>query len=85
MSKRRLQVVLPEDEYRELERVARAQRLTVSEWVRRSLRRATRHEPLLDTHRKLESVRAAARHEYPTAEIEQMLEEIERGNLRAGA
>jgi hypothetical protein len=85
MSKRRLQVILAEDEYREIERHARAQRMTVSEWVRRSLRRAGRSEPLVDADRKLESVRAAARHAFPTADIEQMLQEIERGYLGGAA
>jgi hypothetical protein len=81
MSKRRLQVILAEDEYREIERLARAHRMTVSEWVRRSLRRAGRDEPSIDADRKLASVRAAARHEFPTGDIEQMLREIERGYL----
>jgi hypothetical protein len=79
MSKRRLQVVLSEDEYLEIERIARSQRLTVSAWVRRSLRRAGRDEPELAADRKLAAVRAAARHEFPTADIDRMLEEIERG------
>jgi hypothetical protein len=78
MSKRRLQVVLGEDEYREIERIARAQRLTVSAWVRRVLRRAGRQEPVVAADRKLAVVRAAVRHAYPTADIEQLLAEIER-------
>jgi hypothetical protein len=78
MSKR-LQVVLGEEEYREIQRLARRHGMTVSEWVRQSLRRARRAEPAVDAGRKLDVVRAAAGHEFPVAEIEQMLEEIERG------
>jgi tRNA U38,U39,U40 pseudouridine synthase TruA len=81
MSKRRLQVILTEEEYREIERVARSQRMTVSAWVRRSLRRAGRTEPGVAADRKLASVRAAARYEFPTADIGQMLAEIEQGTL----
>lgn len=81
MSKRRLQVVLAEAEYREIERIARSQRMTVSAWVRHALRRAGRGEPEVSADRKLESVRAAVRHEFPTADIDRMLEEIERGYL----
>jgi hypothetical protein len=33
----------------------------------------------MDTARKLEAVRAAVTHEYPTADIDTMLAEIERG------
>jgi len=82
MSKR-LQVLLGEAEWREVQRSARAQRTTVAEWVRQALRAARRREPLGDAGRKLDAVRAAARHAYPVADIEQMLTEIERG-YRAG-
>jgi hypothetical protein len=78
MSKR-LQVLLDEAEYQQLERFARQDRLTVSEWVRRALRRAGEREPSVEAGRKLEAVRAAVQHEYPTADIEQMIREIEQG------
>lgn len=55
--------------------------MNVSEWVRHALRRARRSEPAFEAGRKLEAIRAAARHEFPTADIEQMLREIERGYL----
>jgi hypothetical protein len=80
MSKR-LQVLLSESEWRELQRSSRAQGTTMAEWVRRALRAARRAESHGDAGRKLEVVRAAARHEYPVADIGQMLEEIERGYL----
>lgn len=63
----------------ELREIARRHRTTVSEWVRRTLREAREREPRGDLDMKLRSVRAAARHEFPTADVEQMLEEIERG------
>jgi hypothetical protein len=76
---KRLQVILDDAEMRELQRVARAQRMTVAQWVRQALRAARRQEPGSDPRKKLEIVRAAARHSYPTADIEDMLAEIERG------
>ena len=78
MSKR-LQVVLKDEEYHQLEEFARHERVTVSEWVRRTLRRAGEREPSVEAGRKLEAVRAAARYEYPTADIDQMIREIEQG------
>jgi Arc/MetJ-type ribon-helix-helix transcriptional regulator len=78
MSKR-LQVLLEEREYREIQRIARGRRMTVAEWVRQALRTASRQEPLGDARKKLEIVRAAARHAFPTAEIDQMLREVEQG------
>ena len=77
----RLQVVLEAVELREIQKAARRDRLTVSEWVRRSLREARRRQPGRDAGRKLQAIRAAARHSFPTADIDQMLAEIESGYL----
>jgi hypothetical protein len=79
MSKR-LQVLLDADEWEQLQDIARRHRTTVSEWVRRTLREAWEREPGGDLDTKLRAIRAAARHDFPTADIEQMLEEIERGH-----
>lgn len=78
MSKR-LQVLLDEEELRDIRRVARQRRVTVSEWVRQALRAARREHPRGDSRRKLEVVRAAVRHEFPTGDIDQVLAEIEKG------
>ena len=78
MSKR-LQVLLEDSELRELRQVARRHGLTVAEWVRRALRVARRQAPLLETDRKVGAVRSAIGHGFPTAEIEQILAEIESG------
>jgi hypothetical protein len=74
-----LQVLLDDGELREIQRLARAQRLTVAEWVRQALRAARRRQPSGDLHKKLSAIRAATRHDFPTADIEQMLAEIARG------
>ena len=78
MSKR-LQVLLDESELSEIRRAARLSRMTVAEWVRQALRKARREEPMTDTKRKIAMVREASRGAYPTADIEQLLGEIERG------
>ena len=77
----RLQVVLSAAELREIQKAARRDRLTVSEWVRRTLREARRRQPGRDAGRKLQAIRAAASHAFPAADIDQMLAEIERGYL----
>lgn len=53
--------------------------MTVSEWVREVLRRARRDEPAEAMARKLMAIRAASEHAYPTGDIDQMTDEIERG------
>ena len=78
MSKR-LQVLLGEEDFEHVRALAAHEGLTVSEWVRQALRRAGRQHPSDDRARKLGAVRAAARHAFPTADIESMLAEIERG------
>ena len=76
-----LQVLFEEPEWKEIQRTARAQRMTVAEWVRQALRVARRRESSKDVEKKLTAIRAAARHRFPTADIEQMNEDIERGYL----
>jgi len=78
MSKR-LQVLLDEADFVEIQRIASQERLTVAEWVRRALRAARRDSPAADAGRKLQVVRAAFRHDYPTADVQTMLAEIARG------
>ena len=76
---KRLQVILQDPEYREIQRAADAQRLSIAAWVRQALAAARRREPVGNVGKKLDSVRAAARHSYPTADSNDMLAEIERG------
>jgi hypothetical protein len=76
---KRLQVILQDPEYREIQRIARSRRMSIAEWVRQALQAAKREEPLGDVSKKLEALRAAAKLEFPTADIEQMLTEIEQG------
>jgi hypothetical protein len=81
MSKR-LQVLLPERELAEIQRLARHEHLPVGEWVRRALRDARARQPVNDPEMKLKSIRKAAEHSFPVADIEQMLREIEEGYQR---
>jgi len=76
MSKR-LQVILQDAEYREIRRMARSRQLSIAEWVRHALALARHREPLGEAAKKLDVIRAAARHDYPTADIGGILEEIE--------
>lgn len=80
MSKR-LQVILKDPEYREIQRAARSRRMSIAEWVRQALRLARRQEPLTDVEKKLAVIREAAKYNFPAPGIDDMLEEIERGYL----
>jgi hypothetical protein len=76
---KRLQVIVQDPEYRDIQRAARLRRMSIAEWVRQALVQARRREPSREVASKLEVIRAAARMDFPTADIDRMLDEIERG------
>ena len=76
---KRLQVILQDPEYREIQRMARSRHMSIAQWVRQALDLARRREPVGGIGKKLEVIRAAAQHEYPVSDIRGMLAEIERG------
>ena len=52
--------------------------MTVAEWVRQALRKARGDQPGT-AEAKLRVIADASRHDFPTADIEVMLQEIEAG------
>ncbi len=79
MSKR-LQVLLDERELRDIRRAATRAGQTVSEWARQAMRAHARTGssdvgPAL----KLAVIQSAVTHAYPTAEIDEMLAQVEAG------
>ena len=78
---KRLQVILKDPEYREIQRVARSRRMSLAEWVRQALEAARREEPAGSPTQKLEAIRMAVQHEYPAGDLDTMLAEIEAGYL----
>jgi len=78
---KRLQVILKDPEYREVQRVARSRHMSIAEWVRQALELARRREPLGGAGKKLEIIQLAAQHQYPVGDIDVMLAEIEAGYI----
>jgi hypothetical protein len=76
---KRLQVILQDPEYKEIQMVARSRHMSIAEWVRQALAVARRREPIGGIGKKLEVIRAASRHEYPVSDIGGMLADIEKG------
>jgi hypothetical protein len=76
---KRLQVILQDPEYREIQRIARARHMTLAEWVRGALTAARKYEPLGEAGKKLDMIREASREAFPTGDIDTMLAEIETG------
>ena len=82
MSKR-LQVLLADDEMSDIKLLAQRERLTVGEWVRRTLREVRNQKSVRDPAAKLAAIRRAVENPsaIPEVDIDQMLREIERGYL----
>jgi hypothetical protein len=80
---KRLQVLLDEAELRTIQRLARRDKVTTAEWVRRRLREGAAASTRPDTASRLAAIHAAYRHDSdgPAPDIDQMLDEIERGYL----
>lgn len=78
---KRLQVLLDDAELRTIQRLARRDKLTTAEWVRRRLREGAASSRA-DTASKLAAIHAAYRQNVgPSPAIDQMLAEIEQGYL----
>lgn len=71
--------MLKDGEYREIRRIARSRRMSVSEWVRRALDVALRESPAGDMKKKLEAIRRAVQYQFLVTDIEGMLDETEKG------
>ena len=69
--------------YAKITGIARIREMTVEEWVNETLRKAVREAPEA-TEAMLRAVREAGEVNAPTADIEQMLQEIEAGYLNNG-
>ena len=76
---KRLHALLDEEEYLEIQSLARQQRMTVAEWIRQDLRR-TMKDHRGEAEAKLRAIADASRHRFPTASIDKMLSEIEAGS-----
>ena len=76
---KRLQVTVKDSDYREIRRLARARHASIAEWVRQALVLAVRWESPGDVDKKLQAIRAAVQHNYPVADIDEMLAEIGKG------
>jgi hypothetical protein len=80
---KRLQVLLDDAELRTIQRLARRDKMSTAEWVRRRLREGASASTRPDTASRLAAIHIAYRSgsTVPSPDIDQMLEEIEAGYL----
>ena len=73
---------MQDEEWRQVERLARKHGMTLSEWARQALRKARLASAETNVEAKLNAIRTAAMlTDAPAPDIEQMLRETERGYL----
>lgn len=77
---KRLQVLLDDAELATIQRLAKRDRVSTAEWVRRRLREGAA-DTRPDTASRLAAIHAAYRHAAPVSDIDQMLDEIDRSYL----
>ena len=77
---KQLEILLDDAEYAAVEEAARRQGISVPEWVRYMLRDAPRYERDR-AERKRKALEKAAQCNHPTADIDQMLQEIKDGYM----
>jgi hypothetical protein len=75
----RLELILDDSELEDIQRIARERQMSAAEWARRALREVRHRVPSKSPEEKLNALRRAAEHSFPTADIDQMLQEIEQG------
>jgi thymidylate synthase ThyX len=77
-----LHVRLADHEMREIQRLAKREGMTVAKCVRRVFRDACANNRAREIQTKLDAIRRAAQYSFPTADIGQMLREIETDRIR---
>ena len=82
---KRLQVLLPDTELRDIQQLARRQRMTTAEWVRQALRAAHDAQTGRTASEKLAAIRRAGTYGFPVGDVDQINAEIERGYLEPEA
>ncbi len=81
--KKQYQVYLCPTVYAKIKGISKIRQITVEEWIDETLRKAVREAPEA-TEAMLQAIKEAAEFNGPTADIEQMLKEIESGYLDNG-
>ncbi len=75
----KLQIVMDEEEASQYKIAAAREQMTLSAWVRGCLRRALRAQSGPTPEARMAALDEALQRHHPTADIDELLEEVERG------
>jgi hypothetical protein len=79
-----LQVVMADAQLEALRALAQQRGTTVSDVARQALQEVTAREPTGEPARKFAAIHAAARHTFPTGDVTELLDDVERGRGSGG-
>ena len=78
----RLQVLLDDDELKEVKELAFQENLTVSAWVRRAIQHEKKERPGTAARKKLQTIQNFSKYDFPISDYKEIAAEIESGYLK---
>ncbi len=78
----RLQVLLDEEELREVKTLAEQEKITVSAWVRRAIQHEKKERPGTTARKKLQVINSFAKYDFPTGDYKDIAAEIDSGYFK---
>ena len=78
----RLQVLLDDEELKEVKELAIQENLTVSAWVRRAIQHEKKERPGTAARKKLKTIQSFSKYDFPSGDYSDMAAEIESGYLK---
>ena len=78
----RLQILLDEDELREVKKLAVQENLTVSAWVRRAIQHERKERPGTTARNKLQLIQNFSKYDFPTGDYKEIAAEIDSGYFK---
>ncbi len=78
MSKR-LQVLFPDNEFNEIQKISQLNKQTIAQWVRDSIRSVIIKNSLLSPEKKIAKLLKYTKYSGPAGEIHEILKQIEKG------
>ena len=77
-----MQVLLDEEELKEVKMLALLEKITVSAWVRRAIQHEKKERPGTAARKKLQAIESFSKYDFPTGDYKDIAAEIDAGYLK---
>lgn len=78
----RLQVLLDEEELKEVKMLAGQEKITVSAWVRQAIQHEKKERPGTAARKKLQIIESFSKYDFPTGDYKDIAAELDLGYLK---